>query len=151
LRIGAGRAFLRLALVLPILLPGAPLVAQAAGAASSARQTQTHRSRRRPTLDDRVKVLAKNLELNEAQQIAVKKILEQRQQEALRIRLDPSISGGARIEQFRALQDNTVLRIRAVLNEEQKKKYDPLAVRRIQPAPQQRSVEDWLKITTPQN
>ena len=52
--------------------------------------------------------------------------------------------------QFRALQDNTVERIRAVLNEEQKKKYDPLAVRRVQPAPDQRSVEDWLKATTPQ-
>jgi hypothetical protein len=95
-------------------------------------------------------VLAKNLDLNESQQVAVKKILEQRQQETLRLRRDPSISGSTRIEQFRALQDNTVQRIRAVLNEEQKKKYDPLAVRRIQPAPEQRSVEDWLKVTTPQ-
>jgi len=94
-------------------------------------------------------VLARSLDLNEAQRAAVKKILEQRQQETLRIRQDPSISGGARIERFRALQDNTVERIRAVLNEEQKKKYDPLAVRGMQPAPQQRSVEDWLKVTTP--
>ena len=102
-----------------------------------------------PTIDDRVRVLARSLDLNEAQRAAVKKILEQRRQETLRIRQDPSISGGARIERFRALQDNTVERIRAVLNEEQKKKYDPLAVRRMQPAPQQRSVEDWLKVTTP--
>jgi hypothetical protein len=36
-----------------------------------------------------------------------------------------------------------------VLNDEQKKKYDPLAVRRLQPAPEQRSVEDWLEATTP--
>jgi len=148
LRTGSSRAFLFLALVLPLLLPGAPIVAQVAGAASSARPT--HRARGRAKIDDRVKVLAKNLELNESQQAAVKKILEQRQQETLRIRQDSSISGSARIEQFRALQDNTVQRIRAVLNEEQKKKYDPLAVRGIPSAPEQRSVQDWLKVTTPQ-
>jgi hypothetical protein len=124
------------------------MVAQVGGVASPAQQT--HRAHRRPSLDDRIKVLAKSLELNEAQQAAVKKILEQRQQETLRLRMDPSISGSTRIARFRALQDNTVERIRAVLNEEQKKKYDPLAVRRAQPAPDQRSVEDWLKVTTPQ-
>jgi Spy/CpxP family protein refolding chaperone len=128
-------------------MSGTPLVSQVADAASPARPT--HRSRTRPTIDDRVKVFAKNLDLSEAQQAAVKKILEQRQQETLRLRRDSSISGSARIAQFRALQDNTVERIRAVLNEEQRKRYDPLAVRRIQPAPDQRSVEDWIKATTP--
>ena len=128
------RTLLCLALVLPVLLLSAPALAQ-----------RGHR----PTLDDRVKVLARSLELNEAQQAAVKKILEQRQQETLSIRLDSSISGSTRIERFRALQDNTVERIRAVLNEEQKKKYDPLAVRRVAPAPDQKSVEDWLKVTNP--
>lgn len=135
LRICSGRAFLCLAMLLPIFLPGAPMVAQ--------------RGRRRTTIDDRVKAFAKSLDLNETQQAAVKKILEQRQQETLRIRRDPSISGSARIERFRALQDNTVERIRAVLNDEQRKKYDPLAVRKRQPAPDQRSVEDWIKATTP--
>ena len=128
------RALLCLAQVFQVLLVSAPAVAQRGHI---------------PTIDDRVRVLARSLDLNEAQRVAVKKILEQRQKETLRIRQDTSISGGARIERFRALQDNTVERIRAVLNEEQKKKYDPLAVRRTQPAPQQRSVEDWLKITTP--
>ena len=132
----SGQTLLCLALVLPILLSGTMVVAQRGG-------------HRRPSIDDRVRVFAKNLDLTEAQQAAVKKILEQRQQEALRIRNDSSVSGSVRIERFRALQDNTVERIRAVLNEEQKKKYDPLAVRRRQPAPDQRSVEDWLKVTTP--
>ncbi|MBZ5569656.1 MAG: hypothetical protein LAN64_17655 [Acidobacteriia bacterium] len=95
-----------------------------------------------------MKALAKNLDLSEAQQAAVKKILEQRQQETMRLRLDSSISGSARIQQFRALQDSTVQKIRTVLNKEQREKYDPLAARRVQPAPDQRSVEDWLKITT---
>lgn len=118
------------------------------GKLSAERNVESH-GHRRATLDDRVKRLATSLDLNEEQQSSVKKILEQRQQETLRIRLDSSIPGSARIEQFRALQDETVRRIRAVLNDEQKKKYDPLAVRKIKPAEDQRSVEDWLKATTP--
>jgi hypothetical protein len=101
-------------------------------------------------MDDRVQLLAKSLDLNEAQRSAVMEILEQRQRQMLQMRSDSSLSGSARLDQFRALQDRTVERIRAVLNDDQKKKYDPLAVRRLQPAPQQRSVEDWLKVTTPQ-
>jgi hypothetical protein len=145
LRNCCGSAYFSLALL--SLLPGAPVLAQLAGAASPARQT--HGGHRGPSMDDRVKVVARNLDLTEAQQAAVKEILEQRQQETLRIRLDPAINGGARIERFRALQDTTVVRIRAILNEEQRKKYDPFAPRRIQPAPQQQSVEDWIKVTTP--
>jgi hypothetical protein len=60
--------------------------------------------------------------------------------------MDSSMSGSDRIAQIRMLQDQTIMRIRSVLNDEQKKKYDPLAVRRVQPAPDQRSVEDWLKL-----
>ena len=104
---------------------------------------------RRVTLEDRVKVLATNLNLDQPQQDAVLKILQGRMEESLRIRRDTSISGGARIEQLRTLQDNTVLQVRAVLNEEQKKKYDPLAVRTREPAADQKTVEDWLELTTP--
>src|SRR5581483_7339923 len=110
---------------------------------------QMHAMHRRARPEDRVKVLAESLHLNDAQQVAVTKILEERQQETLRIRRDPSISGSDRLTQFRALQDRTMLRIRAVLNDEQRKKYDPFAARRVEPAPQQRSVEDWIKATTP--
>jgi biopolymer transport protein ExbD len=131
-----------------------PLAAQSndvAPATPAAKPAQaTHPTQRRVSLDDRVKTLATSLGLNEAQQAAVKKILEQRQQETLRLRRDASIPGSVRIERLRALQDQTVQRIRLVLNDEQKKKYDPLAVRQTGPAPGQKSVEDWLKVTTPQ-
>jgi hypothetical protein len=141
------RSLLILAVMLANLLPGAPVLAQTKEAEVPSRKTVA--GRRRATLDDRVKQLAKGLDLNQEQQASVKKILEHRQQETMRIRLDSSISGSDRIDQFRALQDDTVRRIRAVLNDEQKKKYDPLAVRQIKPAENQRSVEDWLKATTP--
>lgn len=148
LRHCCGAAVLSLALLSPILVSGEPVVAEAAGADSAA--PQAHHTYRPPIIDERVKQFGKKFDLNEAQQAAVKKILEQRQQETLRIRLDPSLTGGARIERFRALQDTTVARIRAVLNQEQRKKYNPLAPRAIPQAPEQRSVEDWLKLTTPQ-
>ena len=131
-------------LLLAVVMPTVTSFAQAkAGEVAS-----PHVARKRPIVDDRVKVLAKNLDLNESQQTAVKKILERRQQETLRIQRDSTLAGSARIEQFRMLQDRTAEQIRAVLNEEQRKKYDPFAARRI-PQTEGRSVEDWLKATTP--
>jgi hypothetical protein len=125
------------------------LCAQQPDAAITPTPPPPHQSHSRATLEHQVKVLARNLNLDQAQQDAVLKILQARKEEALRIRRDTSISGGARIDQFRGLQDSTVLQIRAVLNDDQKKQYDPLAVRKIGPAADQKSVEDWLELTTP--
>ena len=161
--------FRPIALCLPVLsiciLSVSPVVAQAdepakstpaqsapPTAATPATASPTHPTRparHHATIDNRVKALATALDLNQMQQVAVKKILEQRQLETLRLRQDPSIEGSERIGRLRALQDQTIQRIRAVLNDDQKKKYDPLAIRNREPAPDQKSVEDWLKATTP--
>jgi len=130
--------------VLLFFLPGVLAFAQATGPVREPSRHQT-----RPSRDARMRLFAKALDLSAAQQSAVKKILEQRQQQAWRIRRDPSSSGGARIEKFRALQDSAVEQIRAVLNDDQRVKYDPFAARSLPPAPEQRSVEDWLEATTP--
>jgi len=129
--------------------PQQPAPQNAAPTPPSTPAHPAHPAHRRPTLDDRVKTLAKALDLNETQQAAVKGILQQRQAEIFRLRQDGSISGEERIDRLRALQDETVVRIRSVLNDDQKKKYDPLAVRDRTPAPDQKTVEDWLKETTP--
>lgn len=92
-----------------------------------------HQAPRALSLDDRVKAFAASLDLSPTQQLAVKKILERSQLETLQIRRDTSIEGGERIARLRALQDETVQRIRAVLTEDQKKKYDPLAIRKLAP------------------
>ena len=137
-----------LAMSLPLMV--APvLCAQQPDAPRPPARSPAHHSSKRVTLEDRVKVFARNLDLDQAQQDAVLKILQARRDESLRIRRDSAISGSARIEQFRALQDKTVVQIRAVLNEEQKKKYDPLAARRLEPAAGQKTVEDWLELTAP--
>jgi hypothetical protein len=93
-------------------------------------------------------MMTETLELSEQQREAIKNILEQRKQQAIFLRQNPSIPGSERIERFRNLQVMTVERIRAVLNDEQKKKYDPLAAQKAKSTPE-RSVEDWLKATTP--
>ena len=103
---------------------------------------------KRSALDLQVSRFARNLELTESQQSAVRLILEQQQQEILKIRQDPSLIGGRGIDRIRTLQENTVMRIRSILNEEQKKRYDPLAPRRLPPATGP-SLEDWLNATAP--
>lgn len=116
--------------------------------ASAAQPQSKQRPARKSNLDVSVSRLTKTLDLSPDQQSAVKNILEQRMQQTLQIRRDPSISGSARIDRFRMLQETTVQRIRAVLNDEQKKKYDPMAASHNQKAPE-RSVEDWLKASAP--
>lgn len=141
-----GRALLLLALGVSVLSPRTLVYAQVAKVDNP--QPQKSQRDRPSAIDSRVSVFAKSLDLTEAQQSAVKKILEERRQQSLHIRQDPSITGSDRIERFRVLQQNTVARIRAVLNEEQRKKYDPFATQKVQQTPE-RSVEDWLKLTTP--
>ena len=138
-----------LAMGLPLVLPSILCAQQPEAASTPTPPPPLHQSHGRATLEDRVKVMARNLDLDQAQQNAVLTILQARREETLRLRRDTSISGSDRIDQFRALQDKTVLQIRAVLNDEQKKKYDPLAVRTREPATGQKSVEDWLELTAP--
>jgi len=101
-------------------------------------------------LDERVKRLAKALELTESQQVQVKAILEQRQQRLLSIRQNPGLTGSDRIDQFHTLQVQTTERIRAILNDEQRQKYDPLAAKRVQDQQPLPNVEDWMKPNKPQ-
>jgi hypothetical protein len=141
------RIFVKLAPLLPLLLLPAAISAQVA---ESARGSQpVIRNHKRPSPDERGKALAKYLELDETQQIALQKILEQRQQEVLQMRFTPLPAGSAQIDRFRAIQDKTANRIRALLNQEQRKKYDLLAIRRSAPPGSKTSVQDWLKPATP--
>jgi Spy/CpxP family protein refolding chaperone len=142
LKSGWRAAFLLLACS-PMLLPR-PALSQASEPAPLQRPAP-HRYRR-VTIDDQVQGLAKSLGLTETQQTAVKQILKRRQLESARILRENS--GSDRLSRFRMLQMRTVTQIRGVLNDEQKKKYNPLGQRPAQ-QPDQRSVEDWMKATTP--
>jgi len=99
----------------------------------------------RRTLDQRVQQLTKSLDLNEKQQIGLKEVLERQQAETRRIQFDQSLSGEERTGRFRALQENTVLRIRGLLNDEQKAKYDPLSHGTQDTSSSQSYVDQWMK------
>lgn len=139
-----GGISLRLALGLSFLLASTFAPGQTSAGASP-EPPSTHRYRRL-SVDDQVRGLARTLELSDTQQLAVKKILESRQQATMRILRNTS--GDDRISGIRALQLRTVAEIRAVLNDEQRKKYNPLGQRPPQPTSPQPSVEDWMKATT---
>jgi hypothetical protein len=140
------------ALGLPAWVPlaGVQAVDQTSASVDTKPQTQTPFRRRTITIDDQVKRFTESLDLSETQQSEIKKILEFRQVQIRRIRLDESLSGDERISRLRGLQDSTVARIRAVLSDEQKKKYDPLAVGQAQKSSPQPSVEDWMKAAAKQ-
>lgn len=109
---------------------------------------QTLHQRAKSTVDEQVKRFAAAFDLSESQQIALKTILDQRQQESWRIRHDPAIPAASRNDLLRELQDSTRQRIRSILTDEQRKKYDPLNG---QP-PQTSSppnVEDWMQPRSP--
>lgn len=141
------RIFAKPASLLPLLLLTASISAQVAESARGSQPVIGNHKRARP--EERGKALAKYLELDEKQQMALQKILEQRQQEVQQMRFTRVPAGRAQVDRFRAIQDKTANRIRAVLNQEQRKKYDLLAMRRAGSAGSKTSVQDWLKPATP--
>jgi hypothetical protein len=148
---GLGKTLLLVALPLLVgVLLSVLALGQASGSVDAQPQPQAPLRRRTITMDAQVKRFAESLDLSETQQSEVKKILEFRQQQTRRIRLDESLSGAERISRIRGLQDSTVARIRAVLNDDQKKKYDPLAVRQAQKDSPPASVGDWMKAAAKQ-
>jgi hypothetical protein len=138
---------LNLTLLLTIFWSSVPAWTQSSSAPAQS-GSEDSRASKRGSVDQRVARLTQALQLSEPQQSAVKKILEQRREQFWQIRRDPSLSGSERIDRVRALQESTVKEIRSVLTEEQKQKYNPLAVRGLEPAKDQRTVEDWLKAAT---
>jgi hypothetical protein len=115
------------------------------GGASPA-QTRSRHQYKPLSIDDRVRALAKALDLSEAQKSAVKKVLDNRHNQMVENLRNPSLSSEDRISRVRAINDNTVEQIRATLTEEQKKKYDPMVQGRNPGTAGQSTVEDWMKL-----
>lgn len=101
---------------------------------------------RKRTIDDRIKSLTKALNLDEQQQAGVKMVLERQQLQARKIQFDQSLDGAERIGTFRALQEDTISRIRALLNDEQKMKYDPLTHATQNWNSSDTYVDQWMKV-----
>jgi Spy/CpxP family protein refolding chaperone len=98
----------------------------------------------RQNLDNRIELLARYLDLNDAQRSTLKNILLERQQEIIAMRRTPAAGEGLHLDRFRATEDKAADRIRAMLNEEQRIKYDPLSKRDSNSTAQSVRVDDWL-------
>jgi hypothetical protein len=77
------------------------------------------------TLDKRVQVLSKALELNPVQQAQLRAILLGQREAVRKIWSDSALLPAERAPATRAMADRTADQIRAMLTEEQKKKYNP--------------------------
>lgn len=143
----AKRGFLFTMMALVFAACAAAQTPEPSSAATTQASPEPHRHARN-SIDDRVTVFAKSLDLSVTQQAQLRTILEERQQQIVQLRANTSLLGEARIDRFRALQDQTVERIRAILTDDQKKKYDPLTVRKVQQQ-QNTDVDKWLAATRP--
>lgn len=103
---------------------------------------------KRQSLDDRVTLLAKELDLNEAQQLEVRKLLQAQRDQIVKLWDDTSIQPGRRVVATQAISDKTAEQIRALLNEEQKKKYIQPRKRDTQGATRP-NVETWMNAVQP--
>jgi hypothetical protein len=77
------------------------------------------------SLDARVRMLSKALDLDATQQSELRRVLEGQRERVMRVWNDTSLPAVYRISATQAISDNTADQIRALLNDEQKKKYNP--------------------------
>ena len=96
----------------------APAVAPATG--TPARVSRTPRG---SGLDERVALLAAELNLDAGQQAEVRKLLESQREQVRQVWSNSSIPAGSRVGATRAISGRTADQIRALLNDDQKKKY----------------------------
>jgi hypothetical protein len=132
-----------LALVGSGLLPS-----QAAAADQGAAGASRHAAAARDGgsgLEDRVSTLTKALDLDAKQEAALRKVLQRQRDEVQRIWSDDSVPSANRIFLTKAVSKHTGDEIRALLNEEQRKKYDPPPQGDAGTVSGSARVEDWMK------
>ena len=100
---------------------------------------------RKAGIEQRVRLFAKALELDSAQQGKLRQLLERQRDDLQKIWADASVPGPYRVVASQAVSDRTSDAIREILTDEQRKKYKP--PKQPHAAPEglgQRSVEEWM-------
>ena len=96
-------------------------------------------------IDESVRSMTRSLDLDPAQQAKLRQILLDQRRQAMKLRTDNSEPGADRVGASLAIMDQTKARIRAMLNEEQRKKYST-DVPREQTAPAQADLQHWMQL-----
>jgi hypothetical protein len=99
-------------------------------------------------IDERVQRLARSLDLDETQQAKLRGILENEHRQISTVRTESPPAGVDRVGLMLAILDRTREEIRAMLSEEQRKKY-PAAVPRGSTAPASADLDFWMRRTQP--
>jgi uncharacterized membrane protein YebE (DUF533 family) len=88
-----------------------------------------------PTIDDQVKALAQELSLDAPQQAKVKTILEDQRTQAMAVIGDGTTPRDEKVQKIRAIREDTIAKVRALLNDDQKKKLDQMLQEPSEPGP----------------
>ena len=98
-----------------------------ASPAATERMTMTRPSRVQggatTALDRRVELLARELDLDAAQKLKVKSLLEGQREQIVRVWQDESVPGALRVARTQAISERTEDGIRALLTDAQRQKY----------------------------
>jgi len=79
-----------------------------------------------PSAADRLKQMAAELNLTDAQKEQIQPVLQDQIQKMQALKADTSLSRRERLSRAKAINDNAVQQIRPLLNAEQQKKYDEM-------------------------
>ena len=118
----------------------------AAEPATADTQPELAATHHQSALEQRVTLLAAELNLDAQQQTQVRRILEEQRAQVLRVWNDASLGAANRVSATRTISDRTADRIRAILTEEQKAKYSKARKPRdTGENSTSSSVEEWMK------
>jgi hypothetical protein len=145
------RGWSRLVMVVAALLIGAASAAAVEPVAATlpAAPGAVHRQATRGTLDGRLEALARMLNLDTRQQASVRELLQRQRMQLAQIWEDAGVPAAYRVHATRMLSEQTSENIRALLNEEQKKKFPQPQPVRAAPADALggRSIDEWISVT----
>lgn len=79
-----------------------------------------------PSIDEQVSMLATELNLNNDQQAKIKNVLEDQHTQAMTIVNDANISRDDKMQKIHSLRESTISKVRGVLNDTQKPKFDQM-------------------------
>jgi Spy/CpxP family protein refolding chaperone len=151
-RSAGAQLWLLAALTASSLHPGASLadsepssVNVADGAGKAARDPRRDSGTR---LDHHIRVLSKGLDLDPMQESQLRSVLESQRVQLDKLWSDTTIPAEYRIIATRKISDQTADRIRALLSEEQRKKYGPhVEPHSTAPGAGEKTVEEWMNAT----
>jgi len=106
-------------------LPASPATAADEVATAAAAKPRAAPQHRDAGLDERVKLLAAELDLDAQLQLEVRRILEDQRTQIEKVWSNTALPAASRVSATRAISDRTGDQIRALLNDEQKAKFTP--------------------------